>query len=45
MTMGFLSLLALIAGAAIATQVSMNAQLGVLLKNSLLGTTVVLTSS
>lgn len=45
MTMGSLSLLALIAGAAIATQVSMNAQLGVLLKNSLLGTTVVFTCS
>ena len=45
MAMGLLSLLALIAGAAIATQVSTNAQLGVLLKNSLLGTTVVFTCS
>ncbi len=33
------------AGAAIATQASMNAQLGVLLNNSLLGTSVAFTSS
>lgn len=38
--MSYLSLLALTAGAAIATQASMNARLGVLLKNPLLGTTV-----
>ena len=35
-----LSFLAFIAGAAITTQASMNAQLGVLLRNSLIGTTV-----
>lgn len=35
-----LSFLAFIAGAAITTQASMNAQLGVLLKNSLIGTTI-----
>ena len=34
------SFLALIAGAAITTQASMNAQLGVLLRNSLLGTAI-----
>lgn len=38
--MGYLALLALIAGAAIAIQASMNAQLGVLLKSSMLGTSV-----
>jgi bacterial/archaeal transporter family-2 protein len=35
-----LSFLAFIAGAAITTQASMNAQLGVLLRNSLIGTTI-----
>jgi len=35
-----LSFLAFIAGAAITTQASMNAQLGVLLRSSLIGTTV-----
>ncbi len=35
-----LSFLAFIAGAAITTQASMNAQLGVLLRNSLISTTV-----
>lgn len=43
--MNYLSLLALIAGAAIATQASMNAQLGVLLKNSLIGTAIAFTFS
>lgn len=43
--MSYFSLLALTAGAAIATQASMNAQLGVLLKNPMLGTTVAFTSS
>ena len=43
--MSYFSLLALMAGAAIATQASMNAQLGVLLKNSLLGTSVAFVSS
>lgn len=38
--MSHLSLLALMAGAAIAVQAGMNAQLGVLLRNSLLGTAV-----
>ncbi|WP_116473538.1 DMT family transporter [Zobellella maritima] len=38
--MSYLSLLALMAGAAIAVQAGMNAQLGVLLRNSLLGTAV-----
>ena len=38
--MVYLALLAFIAGAAIATQASMNAQLGVLLNNSLMGTAV-----
>ncbi len=38
--MGYLSLLALLAGAAIAIQATMNAQLGVLLKSSMLGTSV-----
>ncbi len=38
--MSYLSLFALMAGAAIAAQASMNAQLGVLLKNSLIGTTI-----
>ncbi|WDE13817.1 DMT family transporter [Thalassomonas haliotis] len=41
----YLSLLALIAGAAIATQTSMNAQLGVMLKNPLLATSVAFVSS
>ena len=45
MTMNYLSLLSLLAGAAIATQVSMHAQLGVLLKNSLIGTTVAFSCS
>jgi len=36
----FLSLLALTAGAAIAIQATMNAQLGVLLKSSMLGTSI-----
>lgn len=36
--MSYLSLLAVTAGAAIAIQAAMNAQLGVLLKNSMLGT-------
>lgn len=43
--MGYLSLLALTAGAAIAVQASMNAQLGVLLRNSLLGTSVAFATS
>ncbi len=43
--MGYLSILAFMAGAAIATQASMNAQLGVLLKNSLLGTAIAFVSS
>jgi transporter family-2 protein len=38
--MNYLPILSLLAGAAIATQVSMHAQLGVLLKNPLMGTTV-----
>lgn len=38
--MSYLSLLALAAGAAIAIQASMNAQLGVLLKSSMLGTSI-----
>ena len=38
--MSYLSLLAFIAGAAIAIQAGMNAQLGVLLKSSMLGTSV-----
>ena len=38
--MSYLSLLALLAGAAIATQATMNAKLGVLLNNSLIGTTI-----
>lgn len=38
--MNFLPLLALVAGAAIAIQATMNAQLGVLLKNSMLATSV-----
>lgn len=37
---GYLSLLAFIAGAAIAIQASMNAQLGVLLKSSIVGTSI-----
>ncbi len=45
MAINYLALFSLLAGAAIATQVSMNAQLGVLLKNSLIGTTVAFTSS
>jgi transporter family-2 protein len=43
--MSYLSILGFLAGAAIATQASMNAQLGVILKNPLLGTTVAFTSS
>jgi len=43
--MGYLALLALIAGAAIAAQASMNAQLGVLLKNPLIGTIIAFTCS
>ncbi|TQV87147.1 DMT family transporter [Aliikangiella coralliicola] len=43
--MSYLSLLAFMAGAAIATQASMNAQLGVLLRNPLLGTSVAFVSS
>jgi len=43
--MSYLSLLALTAGAAIATQAGMNAQLGVLLKNPLLSTIIAFTSS
>ena len=43
--MGYLALLALIAGAAIAAQASMNTQLGVLLKSPLIGTVVAFTSS
>jgi transporter family-2 protein len=38
--MSYLALLALMAGAAISVQASMNAQLGVLLKSPLIGTTV-----
>ncbi len=38
--MNYLSILAFVAGAAIATQASMNAQLGVLLKSALIGTTI-----
>lgn len=38
--MGYFSLLALLAGAAIAVQATMNAQLGVLLKSSMLGTSI-----
>ena len=41
----YLSLLALVAGAAIATQTSMNAQLGLLLKNPLLATSIAFVSS
>ncbi len=41
----YLSLLALAAGAAIATQASMNAQLGVLLKNPLIGTAIAFSCS
>lgn len=40
-----LSFLAFIAGAAITAQASMNAQLGVLLRNSLIGTTIAFTFS
>ncbi len=43
--MNLLSLLALSAGAAIALQATMNAQLGVLLKNSLMGTSIAFLSS
>ena len=43
--MNNLSLLAFIAGAAIATQASMNAQLGMLLKSALLATSVAFTGS
>jgi transporter family-2 protein len=45
MAIGCFSLLSLLAGAAIATQVSMNAQLGVLLKNPLVGTAVAFVSA
>ena len=38
--MSYLSFLALVAGAAIAIQATMNAQLGVLLKSSMLGTSI-----
>jgi len=38
--MSYLSLLALVAGAAIAIQASMNAQLGVFLKSSMVGTSI-----
>ncbi|GAA6133943.1 DMT family transporter [Oceaniserpentilla sp. 4NH20-0058] len=38
--MSYLPLLALVAGAAIAIQATMNAQLGVLLKSSMLGTSI-----
>lgn len=43
--MNYLCLLALLAGAAIATQAGMNAQLGMLLDNSLLGTAIVFACS
>jgi len=43
--MTYLSLLALIAGAAISLQATMNAQLGQLLKNALVATTIAFTSS
>ncbi|GAA0342148.1 hypothetical protein GCM10009092_03380 [Bowmanella denitrificans] len=43
--MKLLGILALLAGAAIATQASMNAQLGVLLRNSLLATAIAFTGS
>ena len=43
--MNYLALLALLAGGSIAIQASMNAQLGVLLKSSLIGTTVAFTCS
>ncbi len=43
--MNYLSLWALAAGAAIATQVGMNARLGVLLNNPLIGTAIAFTSS
>lgn len=43
--MGYLPLLALIAGAAIAVQASMNAQLGMLLRSSLLATSVAFATS
>jgi len=43
--MSYLAILALVAGAAIATQASINAQLGVMLKSSLLGTTVAFSCS
>ena len=43
--MTFLGMLALLAGAAIATQASMNAQLGVLLRSSVWATAIAFTSS
>lgn len=43
--MTYLSLLALIAGAAISLQATMNAQLGQLLKNALVATSIAFTSS
>jgi len=43
--MSSLAILALVAGAAIAIQASINAQLGVMLKSSLLGTTVAFSCS
>ena len=43
--MSYLVLLALLAGAAIAAQASMNAQLGVLLESSLIGTTIAFSCS
>ncbi len=43
--MTYLSILALLAGAAIAVQASMNAQLGQLLKNALLATSIAFMSS
>lgn len=43
--MTYLSILALLAGAAISVQATMNAQLGFLLKNALLATSIAFTSS
>lgn len=45
MLITYFPLLSLLAGAAIATQVSMNAQLGVLLKNPLIGTAIAFISA
>lgn len=45
MLITYFPLLSLLAGAAIATQVSMNAQLGVLLKNPLIGTAIAFMSA